>query len=174
MMVENRGNYIGKCQASKLHYVVTETLYFCWYEMLWHWKHAELIKLKLWRKDIYKMLVLMKIIGFGFENTLVHYWLLWAFHIYRNIMKRCEMKHEMTEDLHRDHKYGHKKAVSGTKHFYWVPLCLEQSISIRSHCFRHTFLWPYMVSWGALQRNFSHKMMLVHLKVPYYHAPHFI
>ena len=38
-------------------------------------------------------------------------------------------------------------------------------------CSRHTFyLWPYMVSCGALQWNFSHKMTLVHLKVPYYHA----
>ena len=29
-------------------------------------------------------------------------------------------------------------------------------------------LWPYMVLCGALQFDFSHKMMLVHLKVPYY------
>ena len=101
------------------------------------------------------MLVLMKIISFGFENILVHYWLLWAFHIYRNIMKRCEMKHEMTEELHRDHKYGHKKAVSGTKHFYWVPLCLEQNISIGSHCSRHIFC-DHIWSRVELFRETSH------------------
>ena len=38
-------------------------------------------------------------------------------------------------------------------------------------CSRHTFfLWPYMVSCGTLQWNFSHKIMLLHLKVPYYRA----
>ena len=38
-------------------------------------------------------------------------------------------------------------------------------------CSRHTFfLWPCMVLCEALQWNISHKMALVHLKVPYYHT----
>ena len=40
---------------------------------------------------------------------------------------------------------------------------------IEKFCSRHTFfLWPYKVSYGALQWNFENKMMLICLKVPYY------
>ena len=37
--------------------------------------------------------------GLRTETGLAHYQLLWSFHVYRNIIESCEMKHEMTHEM---------------------------------------------------------------------------
>ena len=49
----------------------------------------------------------------------MHYWLLWSFDVYRNIMKSGEMKHEMT----LFHTIGPNRNVLFQTHLLFVTMC---------------------------------------------------